>query len=201
MHIGDLPQDIEFIGDIAIDTEATGLQIYTRDRVCVVQLSDGRGDAHVVHLDKDDLEDATVLKALLADEKRQFIFHFARFDIAAIKVHLGVEIKNIFCTKIASRLVRTYTDRHSLKELCREYLDLDLSKQQQCSDWANDALTEKQVNYAASDVLYLHEIRKHLTAKRVREGRLEMAQKCFDFLPTRVALDEAGWPEEDIFHH
>ena len=196
-----MPIDIEFIGDIAVDTEATGLQIFTRDRVCVVQLSDGRGDAHLVQLRQEDLNHAIELKKLLGSPDRQFIFHFARFDLAAIWVHLGVEINNIFCTKIASRLVRTYTDRHSLKELCRELLDVDLSKQQQCSDWALDDLSEKQVSYAASDVLYLHQIREHLIERLARESRLTLAQQCFDFLPTRVAIDRQGWADEDIFSH
>lgn len=196
-----MPENVTFDGDIAVDTEATGLQIYTRDRVTVVQLSDGKGDAHVVHLSPEDFSHAPNLKSVLSDPTREYIFHFARFDIAAIKVHLGIEMNRVFCTKIASKLVRTYTDRHSLKELCREFLDVDLSKQQQCSDWAIDNLSEQQVDYAASDVLYLHEIRAKLIAMLEREGRLEIARKCFDFLPVRVELDEKGWPESDIFHH
>jgi ribonuclease D len=171
-----------------------------RDALCVVQLSDGRGDAHVVRLVRPGY-DCPNLKALLADRGRLKLLHFARFDLAMMKHWLGVDCGPVYCTKIASKLARTYTDRHSLKELAREIVGLDLSKQQQSSDWGAAPLSEAQVSYAASDVLHLHEIKRRLDAMLEREGRTALAQACFDFLPTRVALDLAGWGGEDIFAH
>jgi len=201
LHINDLPDDVSFDGDLAVDTETRGLNIVNRDRLCVVQISDGKGDAHLVHFPDGDFDKANRLKSLLADEGRVKIFHYARFDVAALKLYLNIDIKNIYCTKIASKLVRTYTDRHSLKELCREYANVDLSKQQQCSDWSAPELTPDQVAYAASDVLYLHAIRTKLDEVLLRENRVDLFRKCLDFLPERVALDIGGWSEIDIFSH
>ncbi len=197
---GDLPDDLNIEGAIAIDTETRGLNIFARDRLCVVQVGDSKGNAYLVQFREAEFDNAKNLKRLLADSSRQKILHFARFDVAAIKKYLGVEMQNIFCTKIASRLVRTYTDKHGLKELVREFLDIDLSKQAQCSDWAGE-LSDKQIDYAAADVLYLHKLKAALEKMLIDEGRLELARKCFEFLPTRAALDMAGWPEEDIFAH
>ena len=199
VHARDLPDDFEWGVAVAIDTETQGLSL-VRDKLCLVQLSLGNGDAHIVQLDRDGY-DCPNLKRLLADPDVVKIFHFARFDVAMIRRWLGVEMTNIFCTKIASGLVRTYTDRHGLKDLCRELLSTDLSKQQQSSDWATDHLTDAQVAYAASDVLYLHQLRSILSSRLVREGRMDIAQSCFDFLPTRAALDLAGFDEMDIFSH
>lgn len=199
MHKGDLPADVMFEGDIAVDTEAMGLN-NQRDRLCVVQLSDGKGDAHLVQIDPKTFS-APRLKALLEDNNRTKIFHFARFDVAILKHYLGADVRPVYCTKIASKLCRTYTDRHSFKDLCRELLGLDISKQQQSSDWGAAELTPEQVSYAASDVLYLHDLRDRLNAMLEREGRLQLAQECFAFLPARAALDLAGWPETDIFSH
>lgn len=199
VHKGDLPADVVFDGDIAVDTEAMGLN-NLRDRLCVVQLSDGKGDAHLVQINPKNYH-APRLKALLEDPKRVKIFHFARFDVAILKHYLKAEVAPVYCTKIASKLCRTYTDRHGFKDLCREMLGVDISKQQQSSDWGADELTPEQVNYAASDVLYLHALREKLEAQLAREGRRELAQSCFAFLPTRAALDLAGWPETDIFAH
>jgi len=197
-----LPPDIKFQDSIAIDTETKGLNIFLRDRLCVVQISDGGGDAHVVHMSQNDLDSgAKNLRKVLSDEKLTKIFHYARFDIAAIKIYLGIDVENVYCTKIASKLVRTYTDKHSLKDLCNEILDIELSKEQQCSDWGADKLTPQQVDYAASDVLYLHEIKNRLDQILKSENRVKLAQKCFDFLPVRVELDINGWSEIDIFHH
>ncbi len=165
-----------------------------------MQISDGNGDAHLVHFPEKKY-DCPNLKKILSDNNRTVIFHYARFDIAAIDIYLDVNITNIYCTKIVSKLARTYTDKHSLKELCKELAGVDLSKQQQCSDWGVDKLSEEQVNYAASDVLYLHKIRAKLNEILYNEGREEIAQKCFDFLPTRVMLDKLGWADLDIFHH
>ena len=199
LHKHDLPSDIDFGSAVAIDTETQGLSL-VRDKLCLVQLSGGDGDAHIVQMDRD-AYDAPVLKALLQDEAVTKIFHFARFDVAIMQRDLGVDTMNIFCTKIASGLVRTYTDRHGLKDLTRELLGVDLSKQQQSSDWASDELTEAQLQYAASDVLHLHQLRTILTARLIREGRLEVAQGCFDFLNTRCRLDLMGWDDVDIFSH
>lgn len=199
LHKGDLPKDIDFGSVVAVDSETMGL-IPQRDPLCVVQLSAGDGDAHLVQLDRNTY-DAPRLKALLADPGVLKIFHFARFDIAAFKYWLGVETAPVFCTKIASKLSRTYTDRHGLKDVSRELLGVEMSKQQQSSDWGAAELSKAQIDYAASDVLYLHQIKEKLTAMLAREGRTELAQACFDFLPHRAALDLAGWPEIDIFSH
>ncbi len=185
---------------IAVDTETMGL-ITPRDRLCVVQLSDGGLDEHLVRFSPGSDYAAPNLKALLGDQGREKLFHFARFDLAAIKHYLGVTASPVYCTKIASRLVRTYTDRHGLKELVRELLGQDISKQQQSSDWGGPDLSDAQKDYAASDVRYLHRMREELDRRLVREGRMALAQACFDFLPARAELDLAGWPEIDIFAH
>ncbi|MDE2332385.1 MAG: ribonuclease D, partial [Bradyrhizobium sp.] len=184
---------------VAIDTETMGLHPH-RDRLCVVQMSNGDGSADVVQIPKD-AADAPNLKALLANPKITKIFHFARFDLAALYNAFGVMPQPVYCTKIASRLTRTYTDRHGLKDLVREVLNIDLSKQQQSSDWGVDALSEAQLSYAASDVLHLHALRERLDAMLAREGRSDLARACFEFLPTRARLDLEGWDSEDIFAH
>lgn len=199
LHRGDLPDLARVTDQVAIDTETMGLKPH-RDRLCVVQLSHGDGTADVVQIDPNQ-RDAPNLKALLADPKVLKIFHFARFDLAALYAAFGVMPQPVYCTKIASRLSRTYTDRHGLKDLVREVLAIDLSKQQQSSDWGADRLTDAQLAYAASDVLHLHQLRQKLDAMLAREGRAAMAQACFDFLPTRARLDLAGWADEDIFAH
>lgn len=199
LHKGDLPDGLDLGARIAVDTETQGLSL-VRDRVCLVQLSAGDGDAHIVQLDRDGYR-CPNLKALLADPEREKLFHFARFDVAVILRDLGVETAPVFCTKIASKLVRTYTDRHGLKDVAREIAGVELSKQQQSSDWAAAELTSAQIDYAASDVLHLHAIADGLTAMLAREGRLELARSCFDFLPTRARLDLAGWDSVDIFAH
>jgi len=198
-HRNDLPGGLVFGDSIAVDTETMGLNL-TRDRLCVLQLSGGDGNAHVVHF-VDRKYDAPNLCKLLADAKVTKIFHFARFDLAMIQRHFGVVCAPVYCTKIASRLVRTNTDRHGLKDLVHDLLSIDLSKQQQTSDWGAASLDEAQLNYAAADVLHLHALRKQLDALLDREGRRALAQACFGFLPFRAALDLAGWPEEDIFAH
>jgi len=198
-HRGDLPAGLDLGSVVAIDSETMGLNLH-RDRLCVVQLSAGDGNAHIVHF-PEPCWDAPVLTRLLADPAVTKLFHFARFDLAMIRRHFGVRCAPVYCTKIASRLVRTNTDHHGLKELCRELLGVELSKQQQCSDWGAPTLSEEQIAYAASDVLYLHRLRDRLDALLVREGRTELAQACFGFLPDRADLDLAGWPEEDIFAH
>jgi ribonuclease D len=200
LHNGDLPEDV-FAGAtaVAVDSEAMGLRI-GRDPLCVVQLSAGDGDAHVVHLSRPDY-DAPRLKALMTDPNVLKIFHFGRFDIALMHHHLGVVAAPVYCTKIASRLARTYTDRHGLKDVTRELLGIDLSKAQQSSDWGAAKLTDEQLAYAASDVLHLHALRTRLDEMLVREGRDGLARACFDFLPHRALLDEAGWEEVDIFAH
>lgn len=201
LHEGDIPSGIFAPGaSIAVDTETMGL-ITPRDRLCVVQLSDGGADEHLVRFAADSDYAAPNLKALLADPARLKLYHFGRFDIAAVQHYLGVVAAPAYCTKIASRLVRTYTDRHGLKELVRELLGQDVSKQQQSSDWGSPQLSEAQKDYAASDVRFLHRMKEELDKRLIREGRMELAQKCFDFLPTRAALDLAGWPEIDIFAH
>lgn len=201
LHEGDLPADIFAPGaSIAVDTETMGL-VTPRDRLCVVQLSGGGPDEHLVRFAAGDDYAAPNLKALLADPARLKLYHFGRFDIAAIQHYLGVVAAPAYCTKIASRLVRTYTDRHGLKELVRELLGHDVSKQQQSSDWGSPELSDAQKDYAASDVRYLHRMKDELDKRLVREGRMDIAQACFDFLPTRAALDLAGWPEIDIFAH
>jgi ribonuclease D len=199
LHRGDLPDLTRYTDHVAIDTETMGLHPH-RDRLCVVQLSNGDGSADVVQIPKDHT-DAPNLKALLANPKVTKIFHFARFDLAALYNAFGVMPMPVYCTKIASRLTRTYTDRHGLKDLVREILNIDLSKQQQSSDWGAQTLSEAQLAYAASDVLHLHALRERLDTMLVREGRTELAQACFEFLPTRARLDLQGWDTEDIFAH
>jgi len=199
VHKGDLPDLSRYGREVAIDTETMGLKT-GRDRLCVVQLSPGDGDADVVQIARDQTS-APNLEKLLGDENVTKLFHFARFDMAALQDRFGVVVGPVYCTKIASKLARTYTDRHGLKELARELLNVDMSKQQQSSDWGADSLSNAQLEYAASDVLYLHDLKRHLDRILVREGRHEYAQQCFDFLSTRVALDLAGWPETDIFAH
>ena len=199
LHRGDLPDLSRYTDSVAIDTETMGLNPH-RDRLCVVQMSNGDGTADVIQIPKDH-SDAPNLKALLANPKVIKIFHFARFDLAALYNAFGVMPQPVYCTKIASRLTRTYTDRHGLKDLVREVLNIDLSKQQQSSDWGSASLSEAQLAYAASDVLHLHGLRERLNAMLAREGRTELAQACFDFLPTRARLDLGGWELEDIFAH
>ena len=199
LHRGDLPDLSRYTGPAAIDTETMGLNPH-RDRLCVVQLSPGDGSADVVQIGKDHA-DAPNLKALLANTNIVKIFHFARFDLAALYNAFGVMPQPVYCTKIASRLSRTYTDRHGLKDLVREVLNIDMSKQQQSSDWGTQALSDAQLAYAASDVLHLHALRERLDAMLSREGRSELAQACFEFLPTRARLDLQGWESEDIFAH
>ncbi|WP_294328428.1 ribonuclease D [uncultured Sphingomonas sp.] len=200
-HEEDLPEGVFAPGaDIAVDTETMGL-ITPRDRLCVVQLSDGGEDQHLVRFNPGSSYAAPNLKAVLADTSRVKLYHFGRFDLAAIEYYLGVVAAPVFCTKIASRLVRTYTDRHGLKELVRELLGQDISKQQQSSDWGGPVLSEAQRDYAASDVRFLHALREELVKRLAREGRTDLAQACFDFLPHRARLDIAGWPEIDIFAH
>ena len=199
VHKGDLPSSLDFGSSVAVDSETLGLNTF-RDKLCVVQLSSGDGNAHLVQLDRSSY-DAPNLKALMENPDVLKIFHFARFDVAAFQHYLGVQTGPLYCTKIASKLCRTYTDRHGLKDLCRELLDVDMSKQQQSSDWGAENLSDAQKNYAASDVLHLHGLKERLDMMLEREGRTELAKACFEFLPTRVALDLAGWAEEDIFAH
>jgi ribonuclease D len=199
LHRGDLPDLSRYTGAVAIDTETMGLEPH-RDRLCVVQLSPGDDSADVVQIPKG-ATDAPNLKKLLADPAVLKIFHYARFDIAALYNALGVMPQPVFCTKIASRLSRTYTDKHGLKDLVRDVLGIDLSKQQQSSDWGAESLSEAQLAYAASDVLHLHQLKDKLETLLVREGRAELAQACFGFLPDRARLDLAGWAAEDIFAH
>lgn len=200
LHEEDLPADIVLSGDVAVDTETMGLHTH-RDRLCVVQISDGSGDEHLVRFGPDSDYAAPNLRAILADPDRVKLYHFGRFDLAAISHYLGVVAAPVFCSKIASRLIRTYTDRHGLKELVRELLGKDISKQQQSSDWGAPELSDAQREYAASDVRFLHALREQLIIRLEREGRMEMAQACFDFLPHRAELDLIGWPEIDIFAH
>lgn len=199
LYKNDLPDNVTLHGDIAVDTEAMGLE-YNRDRLCVIQLSDGNGEAHVVQFDKDNY-DAPNLRALLADESRTKIMHFARFDMAIIQHYMNIVLQPVYCTKIASKLARTYTDAHGLKVLLAELMSIGISKQQQSSDWGADKLTKDQVKYAAEDVLFLHDVRKKLDVMLEREGRKELAVHCFEFLRHRVALDLSGWNEKDIFAH
>lgn len=199
-HEEDLPAGVLAEGPVAVDTETMGLHSH-RDRLCLVQISDGRGDEHLVRFGPGSRYDAPNLKAVLADPNRLKLYHFARFDLAAIQLYLGVTAAPVYCTKIASRLVRTYTDRHGLKDLVRELLGQEISKQQQSSDWGGPVLSDAQRDYAASDVRYLHAMKTELDRRLVREGRMELAQACFDFLPARAKLDLAGWPEVDIFAH
>jgi ribonuclease D len=199
LHRGDLPDGVTFNGPVAVDSETMGLSL-VRDSLCLVQLSDGGGEAHLVQLDRASY-DAPNLKRVLADTSVLKLFHFARFDIAMFMRDLGVVCTPLYCTRTASRLVRTYTDRHGLKDLTKELLGRDISKDQQSSDWGAAELSDAQLAYAASDVLHLHALKAKLDVMLAREGRTEIAQSCFDFLPTRAALDLAGWDEEDIFSH
>lgn len=199
LHKGDLPAEVKFNGAVAVDSETMGLSL-VRDPLCLVQVSDGGPEAHLVQLDRSRY-DAPNLKAVLTDPNRLKLFHFARFDIAMFMRDLGIVCAPLYCTKIASKLVRTYTDRHGLKDLVKEVLGRDISKDQQSSDWGAPELSDAQLAYAASDVLHLHALKEKLDAMLAREGRTEIAQSCFDFLPTRAALDLAGWEEADIFAH
>lgn len=198
----DLPSTDIFAEDtaIAVDTEAMGL-IPGRDRLCMVQLSDGKSDEHLVRFGPDSDYSAPNLKALLADQNRLKLYHFARFDVAIMRAYLGIMATPLYCTRTASKLIRTYTDRHGLKELVKEMLGTDLSKQQQTSDWGAPDISEAQREYAASDVRYLHRLKEQLDQRLARENRIELAQACFDFLPARALLDLAGWAEVDIFSH
>jgi len=220
VYQGDLPANITFSGDIAVDTEAMGLN-NKRDRLCVVQLSDGNGDAHLVQFasprssnevlaqtPRSSSEavahkyyDAPNLCKILTDTKRTKIFHFARFDVAIMREYLGITVAPIYCTRTASRLARTYTDKHGYKDICKELLGVDISKQQQSSDWGKNDLSDEQVGYAASDVLHLHKLRDVLDGMLKREDRDVLAQACFDFIPHRSLLDLAGWENDDIFAH
>ena len=199
-HEEDLPEGALGPGAVAVDTEAMGLHP-GRDRLCVVQISDGGGDEHLVRFGPRSTIAAPRLKAILADPDRLKLYHFGRFDLAIMKAFLGVMAAPVYCTKTASRLVRTYTDRHGLKELVRELLGVEISKQQQSSDWGAPDLSDAQKEYAASDVRFLHALKERLDERLKREGRVELAQACFDFLPHRAMLDLAGWPEVDIFAH
>ncbi len=199
LHLGDLPEGFDPGPALAVDTETLGLQTL-RDRLCVVQVSRGDGSADVVQIPRGGPPPERLLR-ILADPGVLKIFHFARFDLAAIHHAFGVMPEPVYCTKIASKLTRTYTDRHGLKDLCRDLLGVEMSKQQQSSDWGADALTPAQVDYAASDVLHLHALKERLDALLAREGRAGLAGACFAFLPTRARLDLAGWPETDIFAH
>jgi len=199
LHRGDLPDLSHYGREVAIDTETMGLNPH-RDRLCVVQLSPGDGSADVVQIPADATR-APNLERLLADPGVTKIFHYARFDMAVLKHRFGVVTGPVYCTKIASKLIRTYTDRHGLKDLVRELLNIDMSKQQQSSDWGSDKLSDAQLDYAASDVLYLHDLKRHLDRMLKREDRMELANACFDFLKTRVELDLGGWEETDIFAH
>jgi len=199
VHQGDLPEGLDFGKMVAVDTETMGLNAH-RDKLCVVQLSAGDDDAHLVQLDRSTY-DAPRLKALMENPDVVKIFHYARFDVGMLKHYLCADTGPVYCTKIASRLARTYTDRHGLKALVREMLGIEMSKQQQSSDWGTPVLSDAQKQYAALDVIYLHELKVRLDQMLRREGRTGLAQACFDFLPTRAALDLAGWPEADIFAH
>ena len=199
VYHGDLPDDLDLGPFVAIDCETMGLNPH-RDRLCVVQLSSGDGNAHLIQIAKDQ-KIAPNLCRLLKDPNVLKLFHFGRFDIAAMYHAFGALAAPVYCTKIASRLIRTYTDRHGLKNILQEFLEIDISKQQQSSDWGAKKLSKAQIDYAASDVLYLNELRESLNQMLIREGRMEVAQSCFDFLPTRAQLDLAGWPDTDIFAH
>lgn len=199
LHRGDLPPGLSFGDCVAIDTETMGLNPH-RDRLCLAQLSAGDGVCHLVQFAPGQY-DAPNLRALLADPGVLKLFHFARFDLAALRFYLGVVTAPVYCTKVASKLVRTFTDRHGLKDLCRDLLGVEISKQQQTSDWGSDELTDEQLKYAASDVLHLHALRARLDAMLAREGRTDLARRCFEFLPTRAELDLAGWEDPDIFAH
>jgi ribonuclease D len=199
LHVGDIPDGLDFGASVAIDTETMGLHPH-RDRLCLVQLSSGDGTAHIVQFKRGQY-DAPNLCKLLTDPDVTILFHFGRFDIAVLYRYLGVLCSPVYCTKIASKLIRTYTDRHGLKDLCRELLGVSISKEQQSSDWGADTLSDAQLSYAASDVLHLHALRERLDEMLAREERTALAASCFGFLPTRARLDLAGWPEIDIFQH
>jgi ribonuclease D len=199
-HEEDIPEGVLAPGPVAVDTETMGLRL-GRDRLCVVQISDGSGDEHLVRFARGSDYSAPNLKAILVDPARLKIYHFARFDLASISAYLGVMAEPVYCTKTASRLIRTYTDRHGLKELVRELLGQEISKQQQTSDWGAPELSDAQKDYAASDVRYLHALKTELDVRLEREGRTRLAAACFDFLPHRALLDLAGWPDDDIFAH
>ncbi|MBC8038153.1 MAG: ribonuclease D [Rhizobiales bacterium] len=199
LHKGDLPAGLDFGSSVAIDTETLGL-IPRRDKLCLVQLSGGDGDAHLVQLDRT-AYDCPNLKALMVNPAVTKIFHFARFDVATMKHYLGVDTAPVYCTKIASRLTRTYTDKHGLKDLIKELLGIELNKQQQSSDWGAHMLSDAQKQYAAQDVLYLHELKTRLDQMLDREGRSDIAKACFAFVSVRAALDLGGWTEEDVFAH
>ncbi len=199
LHKNDLPEDVALGNSVAIDTETLGLNPL-RDRLCLVQLSFSDESAHLVQLDRNSYE-APVLKSLLANQDILKIFHFARFDLAVLYHYLGIMPEPAYCTKIASKLTRTYTDRHGLKDLCRELLGIEMSKQQQSSDWGAEKLSQEQLKYAASDVLYLHKLKTALDEMLAREERQDIAKACFNFLPVRAKLDLAGWADEDIFSH
>lgn len=199
-HEEDLPEGVLAPGAVAVDTETMGLQL-GRDRLCVVQISDGSADEHLVRFAPGSAYDAPNLKAVLTDPTRLKLYHFARFDLASIYAYLGVIAGPVYCTKIASRLIRTYTDRHGLKDLVKEVLGQEISKQQQSSDWGAGDLSDAQKDYAAADVRYLHALKEKLDIRLAREGRTQLAQACFDFLPHRALLDLAGWAEQDIFAH
>ncbi len=202
LHEGDLPDGLDLGPAVAVDTETMGLKP-GRDRLCVAQLSAGDGDAHLVRFAPGaaGVYDAPNLKAMLSDESVTKLFHFARFDVAMIERYLGVVSQPLYCTKIASKIARTFTDRHGLRDLCRDLLGIDLAKEQQMSDWGSDELTERQLAYAASDVLHLHDIRARLDEMLAREGRAEFAEACFRFVPMRARLDLGGWDDMDIFAH
>jgi ribonuclease D len=199
-HEEDLPEGVLAPGAVAVDTETMGLQL-GRDRLCVVQISDGGDDEHLVRFARGSAYDAPNLKAVLTDPARLKLYHFARFDLASIYAYLGVIAGPVYCTKIASRLIRTYTDRHGLKDLVKEVLGQEISKQQQSSDWGASELSDAQKDYAAADVRHLHALKEKLDVRLAREGRTQLAQACFDFLPHRALLDLAGWAEQDIFAH
>jgi len=199
-HEEDLPEGVLAPGAIAVDTETMGLQL-SRDRLCLVQVSDGRGEEHLVRFGANSRYDAPNLKAVLADPERLKLYHFARFDLASIRAYLGVVAAPVYCTKTASRLVRTYTDRHGLKDIVKELLCLEISKQQQQTDWGAPELSDAQKDYAASDVRHLHALKEKLDERLEREGRTGIARACFDFLPHRAMLDLAGWADQDIFAH
>jgi len=202
LHHGDLPADLDLGPVVAIDTETMGLNPH-RDRLCLVQLSSGDGNAHLVKmgLPDDGRLAAPNLAAMLGNPRTLKLFHFARFDVAVLKQYLGVVTQPVYCTKVASKLVRTFTDRHGLKDLCKEMLGVELKKEQQSSDWGAAELHQEQLRYAASDVLHLHALKAHLDGMLAREGRTALAEACFRFIPSRAELDLAGWAELDIFAH
>lgn len=200
LHNSDLPDNLDFGASVAVDTETLGLNPH-RDRLCLVQLSSGDGHAHLVKLEADGYAKAKNLKALMKNRKVLKIFHFARFDVAVMHKYLGVRCAPVYCTKIAAKMTRTYTERNGLKDLCKELLGVDLNKQQQTSDWGQATLSDEQQSYAANDVLYLHLLKAKLEALLEREGRTDLAQACFDFLPARAELDLLGWEDPDIFEH